>query len=231
MGIEEIRKANRGLAVRDIADPALAPYGKLHAPEGFSSLAALADRITGIDPDANRYVASVPELEADPSAALLGLPFGFADIQVGYCNGPNSRLNGLEWHKSAEVDIAVTDLVLLLGKRSDIGSDGCYDSRKLECFYLPKGTAIELYPEVLHFSPCKVESGGFKSVIVLPRGTNGTLTSNELAVSRNAVAFGNIEPRLLFMRNKWLVAHPDRTILVERGAFPGIRGENIEIRL
>lgn len=231
MGIEEIRKANRSLTVLDAGDPALSAYGKLHAPEGFASLAGLADRITGIDLDANRYVASVPELEADPAAALLGLPFGFADIQVGYCNGPNSRLNGLEWHKSPEIDIAVTDLVLLLGKRADVGSDGCYDSRKLECFYLPRGTVLELFPEVLHFSPCKVVPGGFKSVIVLPRGTNGTLASNELEVARKAVAFGNIEPRLLFMRNKWLVAHPERTILVERGAFPGIRGENVEIRL
>ncbi len=31
------------------------------------------------------------------------------------------------------------------------------------------------------------------------------------------------------MKNKWLVAHPERRILIERGAFAGIMGENIAI--
>jgi hypothetical protein len=231
MGIEEIRKANKRLLVRDAADPALRAYGRIYAPEPFISLVELADRITGIDPEANRYVASMPELEADPYLGLLGLPFGFSEIQVGYCNGPNSRLNGLEWHKSPEIDIAVTDLILLLGRRCDVGAEGIYDSRNLECFYLPRGTVLELLPEVLHYSPCRALPGGFKSIIVLPRGTNETLSSSELAVSRAAGSGAGVEPRLLFMRNKWLIAHPERTILVERGAFPGVKGENIEVRL
>jgi hypothetical protein len=225
MSIEAIRRANPALFVRDIFDPALSAYGRLLEPSPFASLVGLADRITGIDPEANRYVASVPELEAEPSVRALRLVFGFADIEVGYCNGPNSRLNGLEYHKSPEIDIAVTDLVLLLGRKADIGSDATYDSKKLECFYLPAGTAFALDAEVLHFSPCKVQEGGFKSIIVLPRGTNGALDGEELAFARGA------KDRLLFMRNKWLLAHPDRAILVERGAWPGIRGENIEVKL
>jgi len=225
MSIEAIRRANPALFVRDIFDPALSAYGRLLESSPFASLVGLADRITGIDPEANRYVASVPELEAEPSVRALRLVFGFADIEVGYCNGPNSRLNGLEYHKSPEIDIAVTDLVLLLGRKADIGSDATYDSKKLECFYLPAGTTFSLDAEVLHFSPCKVQAGGFKSIIVLPRGTNGALDGEELAFARNA------KDRLLFMRNKWLLAHPDRAILVERGAWPGIRGENIEVKL
>lgn len=239
MSIEAIRKANPALVVRDLADPALGSYGRLLEPESFSSLVNLADRITGIDPEANRYVASMPELEADRcSVQGLKLFFGFADIEVGYCNGPNSKLNGLEYHKSPEIDIAVTDLVLLLGKKADIGVDGIYDSKKLECFYLPAGTVLALDAEVLHFSPCKVQEGGFKSVIVLPRGTNGALEGEELSFAHGAKgAHGakegprEMEARLLFMRNKWLLAHPERAILVERGAWPGIRGENIEVKL
>lgn len=225
MSIEAIRRANPALFVRDIFDPALSSYGRLLDPQPFAPLTDLADRITGIDPEANRYVASVPELEAEPSVRALRLIFGFADIEVGYCNGPNSRLNGLEYHKSPEIDIAVTDLVLLLGRKADIGSDATYDSKKLDCFYLPAGTAFVLDAEVLHFSPCKVHEGGFKSIIVLPRGTNGALDGDELSFARSA------KDRLLFMRNKWLLAHPDRAILVERGAWPGIRGDNIEVKL
>ena len=41
-------------------------------------------------------------------------------IQIGYCNGPNSTLNGLEYHKSSEINIAITDMVLLLGKVQEV---------------------------------------------------------------------------------------------------------------
>ena len=230
MSIAALRKANPPLRIRDTADPALALYGRLLPPDPFAPLADLADRVTGIDPSANRYVASLGELEADPRSALLRARFGFAPIQVGYCNGPNSTLNALEWHKSAEIDIAVTDLVLLLGRRCDIGADGVYDSAKLDCFYLAEGTVLELLPEVLHFSPCRARASGFKSIIALPAGTNLPLSSDEREAAREAgQPFGDIEPRLLFMKNKWLIAHPEREVLIERGAFPGIQGDNIAI--
>jgi hypothetical protein len=238
MGIESLRKANPGLTIREAEDPAFSAYGRLLDGRPFAGLAALADRITGIDQGGNRYVASLPELEAEPSSALLSVLFGGMEIEVGYCNGPNSRLNGLEYHKSIEVDIAVTDLVLLLGRKRDIGADGIYDSRRVEGFFFPAGSAILLDPEVLHFSPCRALAGGFKCVVALPRGTNEALSPTELAAAKALVRpeasrgfGGEAEARLLFMRNKWLLAHPERTILVERGAFPGIRGENLEVRL
>jgi hypothetical protein len=37
--------------------------------------------------------------------------------------------------------------------------------------------------------------------------------------------------KLLFARNKWLLAHPERKPLMERGAWPGIIGNNIEIKI
>ncbi len=249
MGIEKIRAANPKLVVRSSDDPALASYGRLLDKVLYGPLAELADRVTAVDRSGNRYVGSMPELEAGPGVDMLSAEFGFAPIQVGYCNGPNSRLNGLEYHKSYEIDIAVTDLVLLLGKWSDIGPDGIYNSAHAACFYFEKGEAIELYPEVLHFSPCKVCESGFKSIIVLPRGTNEALGADELALSKRlaaeaetarargdfaadaAASARSFEPRALFMKNKWLLAHPERTILVERGAWPGIRGENIEVKL
>ena len=41
--------------------------------------------------------------------------FGEMEIQIGYCNGHNSMLNALEYHKSSEINVAATDAVLLLG--------------------------------------------------------------------------------------------------------------------
>ena len=224
MSIDAVREANPKLVIRDTTDPALAAYGRLVDSSPFLGLVELANAITGIDPVANTYVASLPEFEIDPFVENLQLHFGFADIQVGYCNGPNSKLNAAEWHKSTEIDIAVTDLLLLLGKRRDIDDSGHIDSDRFECFYITKGTVLEILPEVLHFAPCKARPEGFKSIIVLPRGTNEPL------LGLGAFKAGT-ESRFLFMRNKWLVAHPERMVLVEKGAFPGIRGENTEILL
>jgi len=249
--LERLRLANPRLAIRDLADPNFGRFGRVLS-EDFSGLAELADRITDIDPRANRYVASLADFEAPPYVERLGVYFGLAEIQIGYCNGPNSRLNAVEWHKSAEIDIAVTDLVLLLGSRADIDEFGHIDSSLLECFFIPKGAAIELLPEVLHFSPCRAHPEGFKSVIVLPRGTNDALPPEFApkalpkalpkdplnATLTAAVPQGGPplaervpESRFLFMKNKWLIAHPERLPLVERGAFPGILGENIEISI
>ena len=224
MSVESIREANPNLVIRDSADPALAAYGRLIDPKPFIGLVDLADAITDIYPLANTYVANLPEFELDASIGALRLHFGLVDIQIGYCNGPNSRLNAAEWHKSSEIDIAVTDLLLFLGKRHDIDGSGYIDSDRFECFYIAKGEALEILPEVLHFAPCKVLPEGFKSIIVLPRGTNEPLSGQGLPET-------SAESRFLYMKNKWLIAHPERKALVERGAFPGIRGENIEIAL
>ena len=35
--------------------------------------------------------------------------FGGLPVQIGYCNGSNVKLNALEYHRSSEIDIAVTD--------------------------------------------------------------------------------------------------------------------------
>ena len=60
---------------------------------------------------------------------MAGLP-----IQIGYCNGDNRKLNGLEYHRSSEINIAVNNLVLLLGREQDIEADDTYDTSRVEAF-------------------------------------------------------------------------------------------------
>ena len=60
--------------------------------------------------------------------------FGGLPIQIGYCNGSNVKLNALEYHRSSEIDIAVTDLILLLGCQQDIKED-TYDTALVEAFF------------------------------------------------------------------------------------------------
>ncbi|GKU85175.1 hypothetical protein NCCP28_45710 [Niallia sp. NCCP-28] len=35
----------------------------------------------------------------------------------------------------------------------------------------------------------------------------------------------------MFMKNKWLIAHPEREQLINKGAHPGIKGENIKVNI
>ena len=40
--------------------------------------------------------------------------YGGMPVQVGYCNGSNTKLNCLEWHRGSELNIPADDIVLLL---------------------------------------------------------------------------------------------------------------------
>ena len=143
--------------------------------------------------------------------------YGGLPIQIGYCNGNNKKLNAVEYHRSSEVDIAVNDLILLIGRQQDIEADFTYDTAKIEAFYVPAGTAVELYATTLHYAPCSAGEDGFRCVVVLPKDTNLEL---------NFTPGKDGEDKLITARNKWLIAHEDAKI---EGAFNGLKGENITL--
>ena len=164
------------------------------------------------------YEPSIAELEALPVAKEIEKVFyGELPIQIGYCNGDNHKLNALEYHRSSELDIAQTDLILLLGMQQDIEDGDIYDTAKVEAFLVPAGTGVELYATTLHYAPCTAQEGGFRCVVVLPKGTNEELPFETAKEGEN---------RLLAAMNKWLIAHEDAQI---EGAFCGLKGENVEV--
>ncbi len=224
MGIDEIRAAN-DFPIRDLYDPLFTRYGRILSVYDVQGLIELADKTTGIDAEKNTYVASVPSLEAFPVVQeISNTIYGGMPIEVGYCNGPNSTINGLEYHKSPEVFLAITDCIQFLGHTQDIVANSYYATTMADVFFFPAGSMVECYASTLHFGPCKTESKGFKSIIILPLGTN-----TPLGTERPNPA--DPEAQLLFMRNKWLLAHPERTALINNGAFPGLRGPNRKILL
>ena len=221
MNIKELNQRNSHLIIREVTEQSFREYGKIVSGYDFSEMLDYMERETAVPEGGNIYKASVPELEAFSVFEQLSKGFyGEMPIQAGYCNGPNSTLNGLEYHIGSEIDVAVTDLVLLLGKLQDVANDQ-YPVEKVTAFFVPKGTALQLYETTLHFAPCKTDAGGFKCIVILPRGTNEPLENDK-------AKYGD---KLLFARNKWLLAHPERKPLMEKGAWPGIIGNNIEVNI
>ena len=168
------------------------------------------------------YEPSVPEFEQLPVfSRLRDEVFGGMPVELGHCSGWNNKLNGFEYHRSSEIDMAATDLILLLGCQQDIDWEHfTYDTAKVEAFFVPAGTAVELYATTLHFAPCSVSGKEFRMGVALPRGTNEPL---------DFVPEKTGENQLLLQRNKWLLAHKDSG-LDKDGAWIGLVGENIEIR-
>lgn len=163
------------------------------------------------------YVPSVEEMEAQKEAEdFKNRVFGGLPIQIGYCNGHNKKLNVVEYHRNSEINIAVTDMVLLLGKLFDVKEDHTYDTANIEAFFVPAGTVVEMYATTLHYAPCSQGGDGFKCVVILPKGTN---TDIDFTLQCG-------EDRLMTAKNKWLIAHEDAKI---EGAFNGLQGENVSI--
>lgn len=202
--------------IQKVTDPAFRKYGQVL--EGYDFTGLIKEMKHTPVPEDVIYVPSVEELEAlDIMKDLQNKGYGGLPVQIGYCNGHNKKLNAVEYHRNSEINVAVTDLVLLIGHQQDIEPDHTYDTSKIEAFLVPAGTGIEVYATTLHYAPCHVNEGGFQCVVVLPKGTNTDLTFQTEKMG---------EDSLMTAKNKWLIAHEDAKIA---GAFNGLKGENITI--
>ena len=204
------------MKIQKVTDPAFRKYGQVL--EGYDFTGLIKEMKHTPVPEDVIYVPSVEELEAlDIMKDLKNKGYGGLTIQIGYCNGHHKKVNAVEYHRTSEINVAVTDLVLLIGHQQDIEPDHTYDTSKIEAFLVPAGTGIEVYATTLHYAPCHVNEGGFQCVVVLPKGTNTDLTFQTEKTG---------EDSLMTAKNKWLIAHEDAKIA---GAFNGLKGENITI--
>lgn len=218
--IERLRARNQA-AVYPVTDERFLTYGRIVEGYDFHEWIGYMEKETQIPPEGNVYLASVKELEdMEVFQAIQNRFYGGMPVQAGYCNGRNTTYNGFEYHKGSEINIAVTDFMLVLGHVWDI-RDNTYRTEDAEVFFVEQGTAIEMYQTTLHLSPCRVCDQGFKDIVVLPRGTNTPLRDAGKRVEK--------EERLLLMMNKWVLAHPEREPLIRQGAYPGMLGENREL--
>ncbi|TCL60343.1 uncharacterized protein DUF4867 [Kineothrix alysoides] len=205
------------MKIQSIMDEAYKAYGRVL--DGFDAAQLIsAMKETDAPADTVVYYPSIAEFEKLPIAAdIKNSLFGGLEIQLGYCNGTNNKLNALEYHRNSEFGVAASDLILLLGKQQDIETDFSYDSAKVEAFFVPEGTVYEMYATTLHYAPCSVDGKPFRNVVILPAGTNTELEASDRAYP---------EDKLLMAKNKWLIAHAEAAI---EGAVNGIKGENIAL--
>ncbi len=206
-----------GIKIQRVTDSSFRKYGRILTQD--YDVSELIDKMQEMPcPDDVVYEPSVAALEALPIMKdFTDSLYGGLPIQIGYCNGHNKFLNAVEYHRSSEINVAATDLILLIGSQQDIEADFTYDTKKIEAFLVPKGTMIEVYATTLHYAPCSVDGQEFRCVVVLPKDTN-----LDLVVKPD----GAKEDKLLTARNKWLIGHADAKI---EGAFNGLKGENISV--
>lgn len=209
------------LHIYSVTDPEFAPYGRVVDGYDYVELLETLEKVTPCPQDSVVYVPGVKELEELPIKTVLeDNCYGGMPIQIGYCNGTNTKLNCLEYHRDSEIDIpAGKDAILLLAKKDDI-VDGILDTAKVKAFLCPAGTAVEVYATALHYAPCSAKKGeGFRVIIVLPKGTNTEMPKFEVK---------NVEDGWMTARNKWLLAHKESAEAAD-GAYVGLSGENIDI--
>ncbi len=219
--LERLNAVN-DVKIYSVFDEKFRAYGRVLEGYDFSALVEYMKAGTSIPENGNVYVASVEDMEKLPiKAEVEKTVFGETPVQIGYCNGRNTTYNGFEYHKAPEINVAVTPFMLVLGHSYDIAENNTYRTRQAEVFFVPEGTAIEMFGTTLHLSPLRVCDEGFKGVVILPKGTNTPLDEKHLNADR--------ESKLLLLKNKWVVAHPEREPLIKQGAFAGVIGENKEL--
>ena len=205
------------MEILSIYDPAFRPYGRVLT--GYDT-AALADTLERTPlPEGVVYTASEPSLEALPIFADFSQSvYGGMPVQLGWCNGHNSRLNCLEYHRDSEINFGTRDFILLLGLESEI-SGGKFDTSLVKAFRVPAGTLVEVYATTLHYAPCEAKLGqGFQVLVALPRGTN---------TERPRFASKTYEDTLLTACNKWLLAHAESDE-AKAGAVVALTGEGLD---
>ena len=207
------------MKILSVYDEAFRPYGRVvegYPVEGI--LKALAETPCT---DAVVYEPRIEALHQAENAEAIGAAlYGGMPFQFGFCNGVNTKLNCLEFHRDSEFNLGTEDFVLLVAKQDDI-VDGVLDTAKVVAFKAPKGVLVECYATTLHYAPCSAKLGqGFRVLIALPEKTNTDYEGVRQGV--------NAMDKMLWARNKWLLAHPESSEAAA-GAVVALTGANIDI--
>lgn len=208
------------MKIFSVTDPEFKPYGRVVTGLDTAKAEILAALANTPLPAATDYVAEDAALQELPAAVEVSKHlFGGMPCQLGWCNGHNTYLNCLEYHRDSEFNLGTEAFILLLAKQDEM-ENGVLDTAKVRAFRVPAGVLIEVYATTLHYAPCHADPAkGFRVMVALPAGTN---TDFRLPGAPDPL------DRQLWARNKWLIAHPDSDEAAQ-GAVIGLSGENTDI--
>ena len=208
------------MKIYSVFDPEFKPYGQVVT--GMDETVAellnvLKDAPQGPGVD---YVPEYAPLQELPACVEISEHcYGGMPVQLGWCNGFNTKLNCLEYHRDSEFNLGTEDFILLLGLQGDI-VDGVLDTATIKAFKAPAGTLIEVFATALHYAPCHCDPNkGFRVMVALPAGTNTDYRPEGGA---------NTMDRMLWARNKWLLAHA-KSAEAKGGAPVLLDGVNVDI--
>ena len=208
------------MKIYSVYDPEFAEYGQVI--DGMDDVAAQIINVLkdAPCPEGVDYVPEYAPMQALPAQQIVSDNlYGGMSVQLGWCNGHNTKLNCLEYHKDSEYNLGVSDFILLVAKQGQI-ENGLLDTAKAVAFKAPAGVIVECYATTLHYAPCSAKLGeGFRVMVALPKNTNTEIPKIEVR---------SFEDKRLWARNKWLLAHKD-TSEAAAGAYVGLVGENIDI--
>ena len=208
------------MKIYSVYDPEFKPYGQVVTGLEDAVQEILEALKTTPVTEGVAYVPTDPVLQELPAAVQISEHcFGGMPTQLGWCNGHNTMLNCLEYHRDSEFNLGTHDFILLLGRQEQI-EDGIFDTANVKAFRVPAGVLVEAYATTLHYAPCHCDpETGFQVMVALP-----WLTNTDRPVMENRTA----EDAIMTARNKWLLPHPDSDE-AKGGAKVGLRGENINI--
>ena len=208
------------MKIDSVLDAGFRPYGQVVTGMEETVAQILSVLKDAPQPEGVDYVAEYAPLQELPAMVEVSEHlYGGMPVQLGWCNGHNTKLNCLEYHRDSEYNLGTEDFILLLAKRDEI-EDGVLDTAKVKAFKVPAGTLVEIFATTLHYAPCHCDAAkGFRVLVALPQGTN---------TERTVMTAKIPEDEYMTARNKWLLAHPESNE-AKGGAKIGLSGENIDI--
>ncbi len=216
----DLAQKNPQLQIFSLDDPEFRAFGRVEENLDLEEILAVLKGLE-LPPQGNVYVPTWEVLEATQTGRrLMETFYGGLPMQLGYCCGYGQAMNSLEYHKCSELFIAATPLLLFLAQVKDIKHNRL-DSRRVQAFFVPENTLLELYSTTLHFAPCRVNQEPFRAAIGLLKETNQPLNGESCLGQRG-------EDQLLFAKNKWLISHKDGPA-AQKGAYVGIEGVNWQV--
>ena len=215
--IRSLQEMNPNVKIHDVGEKGFSRYGRILSYDARAVIDHLAkeEAVFSKLPKA-RYVTDRADLHDFPLFSTIQKEiYGELAIQVGVVQGRNQYATGTEFHQGSEVNIAVTDCLLVLGDRAVLVANGSVDISQMEVYFVKKGTLLEIYDSTLHYTPIETDANGFSLVVVLIEGTNTDIDAEAGS--------------MLTKKNKWYVCHASQTQKIEQGAVAGLTGALLKI--